>query len=72
MQVPILLQKRQRGNFFCGGSTTSAQSVTKKVGARLLGHVTRTCMFGGKQPGAANGKDEYSLGCGLCRNYKDR
>jgi hypothetical protein len=32
-----------------------------------------TCIFGGRHPsGAANGKDEYSLGCGLCRNLKDR
>ena len=36
-----------------------------------------TCLLrawaGPRHPeGAVNGKDEYSLGCGLCRNNKDR
>jgi E3 ubiquitin-protein ligase MYCBP2 len=67
----------RRGNvatFFCGGSTHFCSECHKKGwGATAQPCDPATCMFGGKHPaGATNGKDEYSLGCGLCRNYKDR
>ncbi len=67
----------RRGNvatFFCGGSTHFCSECHKKGwGATAQPCDPATCMFGGKHPeGAVNGKDEYSLGCGLCRNNKDR
>ena len=61
----------RRGNvatFFCGGSTHFCSECHKKGwGATAQPCDPATCMFGGKHPeGAVNGKDEYSLGCGLC------
>jgi hypothetical protein len=60
--------------FFCGGTTHFCSECHKKGwGATAQPCNPRTCIFGGCHPaGAVNGKDEYSLGCGLCRNLKDR
>eukprot|EP01052_Picozoa_sp_SAG31_P018940 SAG31_NODE_1361_length_8631_cov_3.401899_5_plen_779_part_00 len=67
----------KRGNvatFFCGGSTHFCSECHKKGwGATAQPCDPESCMFNGDHPpGAVNGKDEFSLGCGLCRNQMDR